>query len=201
MSPEARAELEAQLRSLCDAHDWSGATTSAIRGYGPEILGYLVAVVGSETDAGDAFALWSENVWKGVRGFRWASTFRTWAYTVARHALSRLSQPRQRRTVPLDDSPQLLEIAEQVRSSTLVHLRTEAKDKLAQVREQLDPDDRTLLVLRIDRRLAWTEIARVMAGEEMPEAELKAFSAALRKRFERAKDRLRKLIAEVRAGD
>lgn len=198
MSSEPREALEAEIRRLSEAEDWAAATTSAIRGYGPEILGYLAAMVSSESDASDVFAMWSENVWKGIRGFRWESSFRTWAYTVARHALSRLSVDRRHRIVPLDDTPELMQLADHVRTSTLVHLRTAAKDELAKVREQLHPDDRTLLILRIDRRMPWTEIARVMAGDDTPEDKLKPFAATLRKRFERAKERLRKLITSAR---
>jgi RNA polymerase sigma-70 factor (ECF subfamily) len=78
----------------------------------------------------------------------------------------------------------------------LLHLRTEVKDKVAALRAQLDEEDRTILVLRIDRKLAWQDIARVLADEELSDAEATKRSAALRKRFERIKDRLRKLAGE-----
>jgi hypothetical protein len=49
-----------------------------------------------------------------------------------------------------------------------------------------------LLVLRIDRRLAWDDVARVFAGPGASSAEIKKHSAALRKRFERIKAELKK---------
>ena len=58
----------------------------------------------------------------------------------------------------------------------------------------LAPDDQTLLIMRIDRELAWSEIALVMSDAEpgaLSEAQLKRQSAALRKRFERLKQELR----------
>jgi RNA polymerase sigma-70 factor, ECF subfamily len=82
-----------------------------------------------------------------------------------------------------------------------MHLRTEIKDKVAALREQLDEEDRTILILRVDRKLAWQDIARVLAEEDISGSEATKRSAALRKRFERIKERLRKLAAEVRSTD
>ena len=59
------------------------------------------------------------------------------------------------------------------------------------VRDQLDDLERALLVLRIDRGLFWIEIAEVLAEDGAAVGE-----AALRKRFERLKTKLRQLLAE-----
>lgn len=202
MEAEAREALEADLRQSCDAGDLRTAATRAIKGYGPEILGYLSAMTRSESDAAEVFSTFCEDLWRGLPKFRWASSFRTWAYTLARHALSRYGRDPARRAgrnLALSDVSEVLEIAEQVRSTTLVHLRTEVKNEFAALREKLEPDDRTLLVLRVDRQMAWNDIAHVMWQEDgEPEAaDLKRTAAALRKRFERAKDRLRKLAKEA----
>ena len=50
-----------------------------------------------------------------------------------------------------------------------------------------------LLGLRLDRQMAWTEIARILGSEE---DSLAREAAALRKRFERLKIRLRELLRE-----
>lgn len=197
MDAEARERTEQTIRTHSEAGRNAEAVTVALKAFGPEILGYFVAMTKNEADAADAFSLFCEDVWRGLPRFRWASTFRTWAYTVARHALSRMVRDPERRRpkVPLSESPELQELAVAVRSTTLLHLRTEVKSRVAALREQLDPDDRTLLILRIDRKLAWQDIARIMAeGDEEPSAaEVAKISAALRKRFERVKERLRKL--------
>jgi RNA polymerase sigma-70 factor (ECF subfamily) len=62
---------------------------------------------------------------------------------------------------------------------------------VTRLRESLDPDEQTLLILRIDRQMAWTDIARIMGGDA-PEAESRQ-AATLRKRFERLKERLRSM--------
>ncbi|MBC8072305.1 MAG: sigma-70 family RNA polymerase sigma factor [Deltaproteobacteria bacterium] len=199
MDSEARTKLEHDIRARADAGELSAAVTIALRGYGPEVLGYLVAIARNDSDAGDAFSLFCEDVWRGLPRFRWASSFRTWAYTLARHAHFRLARDPERRhpKVALGDSPELAELAVQVRTTTMMQLNSQAKSKMTLLREQLEPDDRTLLILRIDRRLSWQEIARVMADDaELADAEATRAAAALRKRFERVKDRLRKLAAE-----
>ena len=71
--------------------------------------------------------------------------------------------------------------------------RTEVKDRFSQLREALDPDDRILLTLRIDRDLAWDEVARVMLdGEAADAGTLQRETDRLRKRFQLLKTELRK---------
>jgi RNA polymerase sigma-70 factor, ECF subfamily len=199
---EQRGALEERIRGYCDAQQWGPAATVALRGYGPEVLGYLSAMCRTETDAAEVFSSFCEDLWKGLPGFRWQSSFRTWAYTLARHALYRIGrdpQRRRERNLALSESPEVFEMVEQVRTTTMIHLRTETKNKFAALRDRLEPDDRTLLILRVDRKLAWTEIATVMADEAEPTPDqLKRGAATLRKRFERAKERLRKLAIDER---
>jgi hypothetical protein len=48
------------------------------------------------------------------------------------------------------------------------------------------------LLLRLDRGLPWKDIARILGGT----GDLDVRAAALRKRFERARERLKKLAIE-----
>lgn len=196
LSASQRQELEAEIRARCDAGDYRAATTLTIERYGPEIFGYLVAVARTDSDATEAFSMFSEDLWKGIAGFRWEASMRTWAYTLARNALRRLAREPDNRAakVPLSQSPEVYHLAERVRTRTLKHLRTEVKDQITELREELDPEDQTLFVLRISREMTWAEIARVMGDEpDAGEADLKRISARLRKRFERAKNQLAEL--------
>ncbi|MBL4686263.1 MAG: sigma-70 family RNA polymerase sigma factor [Nannocystaceae bacterium] len=202
MDAEPREALELEIREACDDARLREAATHAIKGYGPEILGYLAAMTRSESDAAEVFSTFCEDLWRGLPGFRWASSFRTWSYALARHALSRYGRDPSRRparNLALSEADEVFELAERVRSTTMVHLRTAVKNEFAVLREKLEPDDRTLLVLRVDRRMAWSEIARVMWEEDgEPDSDgLKRNAAALRKRFERAKERLRRLAKEA----
>ncbi|HUH05498.1 MAG TPA: sigma-70 family RNA polymerase sigma factor [Kofleriaceae bacterium] len=200
LDTEGRSAVEAQVRALCDSGDFRAAVTQGIESYGPEILGYLLAVTRSETDANDAFAMFTEDLWRGLPTFRWESSLRTWSYTLARHALHRLHRDPHRRAdrrVPLSRSPEVYEVAERVRTVTSVYLRTEVKDQVAALREELDPEDQTLFILRLNRRMTWTEIAQIMAEEPgADDTVLERTAARLRKRFERAKEQLKQKVRE-----
>lgn len=196
LGSDARADVEARARALADAGDHAAMVTLALESYGPEVLGYLVAAARSDADADEAFAMFSEDLWRGAPGFRWDASLRTWLYTLARHALGRLLRDphrRPERRVPLSRSPEVAALSARIRSATLPHLMTERKQEVARLRAALDPDEQTLFVLRLDRRMSWDEIARIMAEPgDGPESARAA--ARLRKRFERAKQRLRALI-------
>src|SRR5262245_17046143 len=127
MTEDTRAGQELRVRELCEKKDYDGAATLALRVYGPEILGLLVALHRSEQDAGDVFALFSENLWKGLAGFSWDSSLRTWAYTIARNTSFRFRKNAQRGkgAVPLSNVSVVGEVAHQVRTATLTYLRTE----------------------------------------------------------------------------
>jgi RNA polymerase sigma-70 factor, ECF subfamily len=203
MEPTERAELEERIRRDCDRRAFDDAATAALRGYGPEILGYLVAVTRSESDAGDVFSMFCEDLWNGLPTFRWECTFRTWGYTLARHAWVRfVRDPHRQRAVPLSAAPAVRDLAAQVRTRTLDYLRSEVKDRVSALRAQLDPDDQALLVFRINRKLAWRDIARIMSdtGEDVADASLDKKAASLRKRFERIKDTLRELATSTLEG-
>jgi RNA polymerase sigma-70 factor (ECF subfamily) len=138
------------------------------------------------------FAQLAEDLWRGLPGFDGQCSLRTWLYVLARHAAARFRRSpwnhEGRRTG--DDS--LDALVEHARSRTQPWLRTSVKDRFRALRESLDPDDRALLVLRVDRDLGWNDIARVTLGSESPdEAALKRESDRLRKRFQLLKDELR----------
>jgi RNA polymerase sigma-70 factor (ECF subfamily) len=190
--------LEQEIRSRFDRSDFAGAATAAIRGYGPQILGLLVALHRNEEDATEVFSIFTEHLWAGLARFSWESSFRTWAYTLARHASYHYKKKARRRAakdVPLSDCPALSAAEAQVRTATLTYLRTQPKNKLAALRETLPEHDQILLILRIDKRLAWDDLARVMLGAEQPSTPetLKKESARLRKRFQLVKEHLREL--------
>ena len=181
-------ETEQRIAAALDAADWSAAATAALEGYGPEILGYLTAVVRNPSDASDVFSMFVEDLWRGLPSFRRESSLRTWAYKLAWHAAARFFEdPFRKRGRPLLTG-EMSRVAEAVRSTTAVHLRTSVKDDVARLRASLTPDEQTLLVLRIDRGMPWQEVSEVMS-----ERGKAADEAAIRKRFERLKDKLREL--------
>ena len=70
-----------------------------------------------------------------------------------------------------------------------------ALENRVRLREDLPREEQEILVLRVDKQLAWDDLARVLwEGVEPPsDEELKRESVRLRKRFQTIKDRLREL--------
>jgi RNA polymerase sigma-70 factor, ECF subfamily len=196
MDAAMRDEIEGAVRGLCDAGDLDGATTAALRGYGEEVYSFLIARLRSEDQAGDVFSQTCEDLLRSLETFEWRCSLRTWFYRLARSAATRYERSpmnQRRRRVALS---QITEAADQVRSRTMVHLRSEVKDGFRKLREQLDADEQMLLVLRVDRNLGWNEIAEILAEDgDDSEDSLKRASARLRQRFQKLKERLRELAA------
>lgn len=193
-----RDALEKRIQEACTRCAWSDAATAALQGYGDELLGFLVALARNEADASDAFATFAEDMWRSLPRFAWQSSFRTWAYTLARNAYARLRRDAfRRRAVTLEDE-HVAALVEQMRSRTAEFLRTENRDRVAEIREQLDPDDRTLLVLRVNRGLSYREIAQVLSDDSSLEMkEIQKRESALRKRFERLKSEIKERLRDA----
>jgi RNA polymerase sigma-70 factor, ECF subfamily len=176
---------DAELRELITRGDHERATEEALRSYGPELIGWLCSILPTTADAHDAFSRMSEELWKSLGRFDGRCAVRTWCYMLARHAAARIrGRSGKRREVLVSQIPSLQDAK-----------RT--RDVYAEIRTELDEEDQTLLVLRVDRNLAWRDIAQVLLGETARPSELTRKSSALRKQFERVKDRLR-LLADKR---
>lgn len=198
MDAGARQQLESELRALHAAGRYEQAAAAAIRGYGPELFGFLMSMNHGTEHADDVFSMWSEQLWLGLPRFSWACSLRTWAYTIARNAsisLLRQSQRERRRRAAAPASDVLQQVAQQVRESTLVFLRTEVKNRLRELRDRLPEEDRTLLILRIDRQIEWKDLAQILAGDDVvlaPEVQRRE-AQRLRKRFQMLKVQLLEL--------
>jgi RNA polymerase sigma-70 factor (ECF subfamily) len=169
-----------------DRGDHAGAATVALREYGPQLLGYLCSVLRSEADAGEVFSMFSEDLWRGLPGFRRECPLRVWCYRLAWHAAARfLRDPYRGRGQRLETN-ELSRLVQEVRSSVFLGRDQARQATLDRLRAALSPDERALLVLRLDRGLAWGEVALVLAEERGQPVD----EAALRKRFERLKEKL-----------
>src|SRR5215831_5483439 len=157
---------EAPIIARLDEGDVAGAATEALRLYGQPILGYLHSVARNEADAGEIFSMFCEDLWTGLPQFRRESSFRTWAYKLAWHAAMRFFKDPYRKRAQPLASEEFSRLAQAVRTTTAAHLR-------------------------IDRGMPWQEIAEIMSESGERPAE-----AALRKRFERLKEKLRKLAQD-----
>jgi RNA polymerase sigma-70 factor (ECF subfamily) len=183
------------------AEDFTTAATLFIEHYWEEIYAYLLARAPSEDEASEVMSEFAENFWQGLPDFRWHSSLRSWAYTLARNAFSRyLKEPRRRRerSVPPAQQNQYFATVAEKRTATKKYRRTEIKSRMRRIREKLSDEDQTILVLRVDRKFSWRELAMIISGrgEDMEEREIEQWSARLRQRFRKIKARLKVLARE-----
>ncbi|MBI1944429.1 MAG: sigma-70 family RNA polymerase sigma factor [Deltaproteobacteria bacterium] len=169
----------------------------AIERFGDEVGGFLAARLLDADRTADAFALFAEDLWRGLPAFRGEASLRTWLYVVARRAAIRVVRERARaaRDVPLSQAGAVDRMAAELRSATTRWRRTEVKDRLHALRARLTEEERELLVLRVDRGLSWSDIAAALEDGDEDDATRKRRPAALRKRFERIKERIKELAA------
>lgn len=200
MSDATTAHEEA-IRRIWEAGDRRAAAGETIRRYGPEILALLCALHDDADDAEDAFSDFSERLLKSLDRFAYECSMRTWAYVLARRAsydLKRASGRQAKRRAVLSEADELGKLVAAVRTQTMTILRTETKSALAKLRDELPPEDRLLLVLRVDRTLPWEDVARVFLEEEAETSEVRLGqeAARLRKRFQLVKERLATLAKQ-----
>lgn len=193
---------EHAVRTLLQSRDYDAALTLTIRGYGPELLGWMEAQLRDAGQAREAFAWFAEDLWHSLRAFRGECSIRTWAYAVARNSVNRFRQ--RGAAVPFEgvvlsavSRASVLMVAPLTPDSRLA--KEQRLDLVERLRGELDEDDQALLTLRIDKGLNWREVAIVLTfvGQVPGEEELTREEARLRKRFQLVKARLRKLADEA----
>ena len=184
--------LDGELQGLHAQGALELVATRALEAFGPELYGFLVHTMGNETDATEVFGELGENIWTALPAFTFRCSVRTWLYVLARHAAARFRRSPWNRRGRRGGESQLDDVLARVRTRTEPWLRTEVKDRFRALRDALEPDDRELLVLRVDRGLPWDDVAKIMLGREDPsDAELRTESNRLRKRYQLLKNDLR----------
>jgi RNA polymerase sigma-70 factor (ECF subfamily) len=185
-------DFDDEVRALLDTGQLEAATTRILEHLGPELLGFLCGISGSDDAGAEAYALACENIWLNLEKFRFEASLRTWTYRVARNALHRLRRDPRRR--PANNLPISLvrSIEEARRTPTEPYRRSDVKEAFRTLRGALDPLDHEILILRLDRDMSWKDIARAIADED-DTSTVEQRAAAYRKRYERVKVQLRDL--------
>jgi RNA polymerase sigma-70 factor, ECF subfamily len=198
MDDTDRRELERRIQDLHDQRELDRAAEVAMRGYGGEIWHFLVALHRRDEEAAqETFSMFAEGLWRSLPGFRWHCSFRTWAYAIARKSSLRQRRDARRRAarnrmLPEGSSLSLLvgQIPRDCSGTTQVERRT----KLMELREALPEEDQALLMLRVDRQLAWNDLAHVLGDDSsspLAGEDLAREAARLRKRFQSVRKKLR----------
>lgn len=185
---------EREILAAHQAGDLARAVELGLSIYGQEVYSFLFTRLRSASDVDEVFSILCEDLWRGVGGFAWRCSFRTWFYTLARNAALRFER------APANDPArrarwsQISEPVARIRSRTRPFLRTDVKDRFAPLRASLEPEERTLLTLRVDRGLSWGDVARIVHdAPEADEDEIRRLSTNLRQRFRKLTKRIEQL--------
>ena len=181
------APVEEAVSSALARGDVRSAAEALAEAYGAEVYGWLAAVLGP-VEAADVHGAVMLRVVSALATFRGESSARTWLYAVARNEARqwmRSARRRRRLLTPLEDHPSAADRAASVRTDP------GAADRIAALRARLSADDRSLLVLRIDRGFAYPEIARI-GMPTAPDEAIAREAARLRQRVHEIKRRLRR---------
>lgn len=186
---EPPTQLEARTRALLEAGDGRAAATEVLRELGPQILRYVRSVLRDGDDAAEAFSSFAEDLWRGLPAFRWEAPLRSWAFRVAWHAALEVRNDAFRRHGRRLETGEASALAAEIHTTAA---RVEGQRRaLDALRDALTPEEQSLLALRVDQQLPWEEVALVLSGD----ADARSV-AALRKRFERLKERIARLARE-----
>jgi DNA-directed RNA polymerase specialized sigma24 family protein len=185
--PHCPDPIDQEVRALLAAGATERAATLVIQTYGKPVHRYFLSVFRDEDDAADAHSQWAERLWRGMAFFEGRSTVRCWTYRIATHvALGMRDEAWRRRRVRLS-SGRASQLAAEERSRGAREVEHEQQE-LDLLRAELSGADQALLVMHVDQRLSWAEIAGAMAAEGD-----RANVAALQQRYTRLKKRIGRL--------
>ncbi len=152
---------------------------------GPSVYGLLMTILRKREEAAEeAFSLFAENLWRYAATYRGEGSLEAWVYTLARNAAVTVTRDGWRKRGRRLATREAEELAEDVRTRSALR-RERQGSALDELRDTLDLDEQVLLALRLDEKLPWDDVARVMSGDGV-----RVDSQAVRKRFERLKVRL-----------
>ena len=163
---ETSTPLDAVVRELVLADRVRDASDLILARLSPELRPFLHRLLGDVVLADEAHSATCERLWRGLKTFRWECSLRSWSYIIARREASRCRA----RHAQANLQQTTLTAAERVPAHTPTRqsLSTTRRDFLDNLRESLSAEDRDLLVLRVERGLAWKEIAAAFWRRRRP---------------------------------
>jgi RNA polymerase sigma factor (sigma-70 family) len=191
---------DAAIFAACDQRDYRRAATLLIHAYAPRVRAFIGARLRDQTARADVFAVFSEDVWKGIARLRGRTSVLPWVFVLARNAIYRLGRAQQRwavRHVSLDAAPDLATSDDDAAAAAL---EGESCACIAPLLRQLSAGERWLLDQRFVAGHSWQEIARAqLVSTPRPDhhAVLRE-SARLRKKSQLLVQRLRRASADAR---
>lgn len=184
---------EQRVRAHLEARQNEDAAKTVLESVGPEILGWLCGVFLDDDAAREVYTAFEAELPRELWTFREQTSFKCWLYGLARRVAFRRLRSPSSQEVPLGAS---LPPPREGETDTRTWAKTElSPSAFTRLRARLDPEERMVLILRVDRRMKWDEVARVMENPSTP-ATLRESAERLRRYFHRVRDRLRIMAVE-----
>jgi len=185
--------LDARVLQLVLADRIPEASDIVLARLSPELRPFLHRLLGELTLVDEAHAATCDRLSKELRSFRWDCSLRSWIFIVATREARRcrLRHPQGRRAAKSSTT------VSPVDGATWTHSPTVRQDIVEALRESLSEEDRDLLVLRVERGLAWREIAAAFLDDEAADRDIIARGAArLQQRYRSIRDDLKSALAK-----
>lgn len=182
---------ERRIRELLAGGDTRTAATEVLKALVPGVRAYLHAKLRDRALADDALSLFAEGLWRGLPGFRWDASLRSWSYRLAHNAALRVVDDAFHRKGRRLETGEASQLANEIATESGARREREA-DELDKLRATLDAEERAILALRLDRELSWDEIAGILSEDGKP-----VQAAAVRQRYQRMKRRLAEMAKDA----
>jgi RNA polymerase sigma-70 factor (ECF subfamily) len=197
VSPGSRAVAppsEATVRAALKGDDARRGVDETVALYGAEVFGFVSGVIDDPTAARNIYLRFAERLWRHLGLFRWHCSLRTWCYALARLEIARHRAEAPRPSVP-DSSPGSPGRAHGVDSlGAWTTGGPTLRGGIDLLRAELAPEEREILILRVDRGFSWREVA-LTTMDEAPEGDIQRESERLAVRFAAIKGALAKAAA------
>jgi DNA-directed RNA polymerase specialized sigma24 family protein len=184
--PSEVDQVTRRVWALLWAHDEAGASREALRVYGAEVYGFLLGALDDPSNASSLYADVQKRVETEVGGLAALCSLRTWLYLLARRELRERRLQRGQRG---ERTASFGRVASGER-------RASSSNAISTLRTSLTEEERELLILRVDRKFTWREIALTDLGERAVDPERIALATrAVRERIQAIILRVRQAAA------
>ena len=178
--------IERRVRAALVRGESREASEASVAFFGSEIYGFVTAALAGGRGRRDVYAGFVAALPEALRDFGWRCELRVFLYHQARLALRRHREGKSPGLAALI-SPLYAKLAR------LPPFRRQRRLAVATLRSALAPDDREVLVLRVDRGLRWRELAVTALGEAADDKALRDEARRLRERFLALRQRMKQL--------
>jgi DNA-directed RNA polymerase specialized sigma24 family protein len=171
--------------------DFAAAARQALQTHGPELFGFLIGVLDDVNLARTLYGDVGQRAASEIEAFRWRCTLRLWLYGLGRRELR--DRRLRRRGVPAARPRPGSDPA-----VTLSRRRTELTGAIAAIRHALTEEEREILILHVDRRLDWDDLAVTSLGEDASRADVSSEAKFLRERMNAILERVERVAVQHR---